>query len=66
MTQVMRGEQEEGYTGGTLVAGYTHLYFPSQPQLAHRFVEAARVFGAVREYVQEFVETISERKFAQF
>ncbi|MFD2171891.1 cobyrinate a,c-diamide synthase [Tumebacillus lipolyticus] len=44
----LRGEKAEGYCLGHLVAGYTHLYFPSHPTLAERFVEAARRYGEAR------------------
>lgn len=44
----LRGEKEEGYAGGRLVAGYTHLYFPSNPEVARRFVEEARAFARER------------------
>lgn len=44
----LRGEKAEGYCLGHLVAGYTHLYFPSHPTLAARFVEAARRYGEAR------------------
>jgi len=46
-TKGLRGEKEEGYANGTLVAGYTHLYFPSNKDVARRFVEMA---GRRREW----------------
>jgi cobyrinic acid a,c-diamide synthase len=44
-TKGLRGKKEEGYRQRNLVAGYTHLYFPSNAGLAERFVAAAREFG---------------------
>lgn len=38
------GEAEEGYLRGNLAAGYTHLYFPSNPEVPRRFVQAALTF----------------------
>lgn len=38
----LHGAWQEGAVIGNTVAGYTHLYFPSQPEVARRFVEAAR------------------------
>lgn len=43
--QGLRGSKEEGIVTGSLVAGYTHLYFPSNPSVAKRFVEAARSYA---------------------
>jgi cobyrinic acid a,c-diamide synthase len=47
-TKGLRGVKEEGYAKGNLVAGYTHLYFPSNPEVPRRFVEAARQYGAAK------------------
>ncbi|TCP55789.1 cobyrinic acid a,c-diamide synthase [Tumebacillus sp. BK434] len=44
----LRGEKAEGYCTGQLVAGYTHLYFPSNPKIAERFVEGAKRYGQAR------------------
>jgi cobyrinic acid a,c-diamide synthase len=33
-----RGEREEGYVNGSVLAGYTHLHFASAAQFARRFV----------------------------
>jgi cobyrinic acid a,c-diamide synthase len=46
--QGMFGTRNEGYCTENLVAGYTHLYFPSHVEVPRRFVEAARRFGAVK------------------
>ena len=40
----MRGNKQEGYTKGNLLAGYTHLHFASNPKMALRFVEACERF----------------------
>ncbi|PWK14826.1 cobyrinate a,c-diamide synthase [Tumebacillus permanentifrigoris] len=48
VTQGMRGQKEEGYTCENLVAGYTHLYFPSNPEVPKRFVAAAVAYGRQR------------------
>ncbi|UQZ85790.1 Cobyrinic acid A,C-diamide synthase [Paenibacillus konkukensis] len=41
-TKGLRGIKQEGYLNeaGTLVAGYTHIHFASEPLLAERWVEA--------------------------
>ncbi|ASS77262.1 cobyrinic acid a,c-diamide synthase [Tumebacillus algifaecis] len=44
----LRGEKAEGYASHNLVAGYTHLYFPSNPAIAKRFVEGAKRYGQTR------------------
>ncbi|WP_038091817.1 cobyrinate a,c-diamide synthase [Tumebacillus flagellatus] len=41
VTKGLRGQKEEGFTTPNLVAGYTHLYFPSNPQVPRRFLSAA-------------------------
>jgi cobyrinic acid a,c-diamide synthase len=48
VTKGMRGTKEEGCTRGNLVAGYTHLYFPSNPEVPKRFVAAAAAYGRQR------------------
>ncbi|MBL0385816.1 cobyrinate a,c-diamide synthase [Tumebacillus sp. ITR2] len=48
VTKGMRGQKEEGYTTANLVAGYTHLYFPSNPGVPRRFVEAATTYQTRR------------------
>ncbi|MEI7028225.1 cobyrinate a,c-diamide synthase [Paenibacillus sp. y28] len=45
-TTGLRGSKPEGMLAYRLVAGYTHLYFPSDPELAARWVEACREFKA--------------------
>jgi cobyrinic acid a,c-diamide synthase len=37
-----RGARAEGYTCGSVLAGYAHLHFGSAPEFARRFVEACR------------------------
>ena len=44
LTKGLRGQKEEGYTAASLVAGYTHLYFPSNPEVPRRFVEQAAAY----------------------
>lgn len=44
LSQSLFGQKEEGYCQGSIVAGYTHLYFPSNREVPRRFVEAARHF----------------------
>ena len=34
-----------GFTGERLYAAFPHLYFPGRPQLAERFVRAAKRYG---------------------
>lgn len=48
LTKGMRGQKEEGYTKANLVAGYTHLYFPSNLDVPTRFVKAAISYGQQR------------------
>jgi cobyrinic acid a,c-diamide synthase len=38
-TKGLRGTKPEGYAQGNLVAGYTHLHFGSNPELAKRWIE---------------------------
>lgn len=40
-TKGMRGMKQEGYLNesGTLVAGYTHIHFASEPEIAQKWVE---------------------------
>lgn len=40
-----RGEQEEGVMTPTLVAGFTHLYFPSNPDAIGQLLDRARAGG---------------------
>ncbi|HEU4965795.1 MAG TPA: cobyrinate a,c-diamide synthase [Bacilli bacterium] len=49
------GEMVDGYRLENLVAGYTHLYFPSQPEVPRRFVEKARQYREVRRCGREKV-----------
>jgi len=37
-----RVEECEGFTVGSTLASYVHLYFPSRPEAARRFVERCR------------------------
>ncbi|WP_209123210.1 cobyrinate a,c-diamide synthase [Alkalihalobacillus sp. BA299] len=37
--KALRGEKEEGYKTDNLVAGYTHIHFASNPQIAVSFVD---------------------------
>lgn len=41
-TKGLRGTKSEGYAKDNLVAGYTHLHFASNPELAKRWVERCR------------------------
>lgn len=41
-TKGLRGTKTEGYAKDNLVAGYTHLHFASNPELAKRWVERCR------------------------
>lgn len=38
-TKGLRGEKEDGYISGNLVAGYTHLHFASNSCMARRWIE---------------------------
>jgi cobyrinic acid a,c-diamide synthase len=44
----LRGTRPEGYVRGSLVAGYTHLHFASNPDLARRFVDACAAYRSGR------------------
>ncbi|WP_080836951.1 cobyrinate a,c-diamide synthase [Cohnella massiliensis] len=48
-TTGMRGTKREGYRLPHLVAGYTHLHFASNPDIARRFVRACGSYRASRE-----------------
>ncbi|SFJ22209.1 cobyrinate a,c-diamide synthase [Thermoflavimicrobium dichotomicum] len=39
-----RGVQKEGYAKGNLLAGYTHLYFPSNPAMVERWLNVCRTY----------------------
>jgi cobyrinic acid a,c-diamide synthase len=43
-----RGTGTDGYAAHRVSAGYTHLYFPSQPAAAMRWVEACRAYREER------------------
>ncbi len=40
----MRGSKLEGYAQGNVLAGYTHLHFASNPNMAQRFIRACRAY----------------------
>ena len=40
----LRGAKLEGYASHSLLAGYTHLYFASNPRIAERFVAACKQY----------------------
>ncbi|MDF2681292.1 MAG: cobyrinic acid a,c-diamide synthase [Brevibacillus sp.] len=45
-TKGLRGTKPEGYVQENLVAGYTHLHFGSNPELAKRWIERCVEVGA--------------------
>jgi cobyrinic acid a,c-diamide synthase len=44
-----RGGREEGYTIGSVLAGYAHVHFRSAPEFAARFVQACIQYRASRD-----------------
>lgn len=42
------GERLEGYAAGSVLAGYTHLHFASNPRMAERWVAACAAFRRAR------------------
>lgn len=40
----LRGEKMEGYRTATLLAGYTHLHFASNPAVVHRFIDTCAMY----------------------
>ncbi|OPA77715.1 cobyrinic acid a,c-diamide synthase [Paenibacillus selenitireducens] len=48
-TKGMRGTKKEGMVYKQLVAGYTHLHFASNPDVAERFVEACAAYHSSKE-----------------
>ncbi|GIO12532.1 cobyrinate a,c-diamide synthase [Cohnella xylanilytica] len=47
-TKGLRGTKREGFVRDRLVAGYTHLHFASNPEVAGRFAEACRQYKSRR------------------
>lgn len=45
----LRGTKEDGLVTDSLIAGYTHLYFPSNPDMAKRFVQKAVEYARKRK-----------------
>ncbi|MFC9777972.1 cobyrinate a,c-diamide synthase [Paenibacillus chitinolyticus] len=48
-TKGMRGSKEEGALKGSLVSGYTHLHFASNPDMPRRWIEKCLLFRKMRE-----------------
>lgn len=48
-TKGMRGSKEEGALSGSLVSGYTHLHFASNPDMPRRWIEKCLHFRKMRE-----------------
>ncbi|MDP4096150.1 cobyrinate a,c-diamide synthase [Paenibacillus sp. P96] len=47
-TKGMRGVTAEGYTRGSVLAGYTHVHLASQPKAAERWVRACAQYNAAQ------------------
>jgi len=45
----MRGSKEEGTLKDSLVSGYTHLHFASNPDMPRRWIEKCFLFRKMRE-----------------
>ncbi|WNQ10939.1 cobyrinate a,c-diamide synthase [Paenibacillus aurantius] len=45
-TEGLFGSKQEGFVKGSLAAGYTHLYFPSNPGIVERWIEACLRYRA--------------------
>ncbi|MFS0840131.1 cobyrinate a,c-diamide synthase [Paenibacillus sp. 1P03SA] len=48
-TKGMRGSKEEGALSGSLISGYTHLHFASNPDMPRRWIEKCLHFRKMRE-----------------
>ncbi|PWI58728.1 cobyrinate a,c-diamide synthase [Sulfoacidibacillus thermotolerans] len=44
----LRGKKVDGFSTNTLVAGYTHLHFASNPAVVQRFIHACAVYQKTR------------------
>ncbi|MEH7109777.1 cobyrinate a,c-diamide synthase [Bacillus sp. JJ1764] len=46
LTSGIRGEQQEGYMKGNLIAGYTHFHFGSCPELVENWINKCKEYQA--------------------